>query len=189
MTHRSKQAKDRRVERTKSLVFEAFFEMVQSVRFDEIKTIHIIENAGIGKSTFYEHFSDKDDVLGQSLEGPLSAFAKALTGQGDSEQTAFILNHFWERRVFARVILQHPSRDIAQACLRRLIMEGSVEGRSSADKARARANASFLSAGFLDLLNEWLLGRLNLTTEDMIDMISNVSKRSSAHLPSCAKAD
>ena len=175
MSGTTKNEKDRRVKRTKLLVFEAFFQMVQSSRYDELKTIHIIEKSGIGKSTFYEHFAGKDDVLSKSLEYPMSVFASSLIGGGDHENTKGVLNHFWERRMFARVILQHPTRSVVDSCLRSLIVTELASEVTLNANSHNYAKACLLSSGFLSLLYEWLVGRLNLSVEDMLVHIAEFS--------------
>jgi len=165
MTGHDKNETDRRIKRTKALVFEAFFQMVQSCRYDGLKTKDLIQKAGVGRSTFYEHFGDKGDVLSQSLEYPMSIFASALTGKVDDENLLFILTHFWERRMFARIILQHPTRAVVDNCLRVLILKNL---RTVKDDD---AHASFLTSGYLSLLNDWLTGRINCDAKDMSEYI------------------
>lgn len=171
----AKNEQDRRVKRTKSQVFDAFFSMVQSLRYDEIKVIHIIKQSGVGKSTFYEHFNGKDDVLSQSLEHHLSVFASALIGEGDEEESLWMLNHFWERRVFGRVILQPPTRGVLDHCLRSLIMTKLDNQTTNLKKRDNYAKACLLSSGFLGLLNEWMLGRLDLSNQEMFNLIAKFS--------------
>ena len=166
MSSQNKNDDDRRVKRTKSLVFDAFFEMVQTSRYDELKTKDIIAKADIGRSTFYEHFLDKDDLLRQSLEYPMSIFAAALTGNENHNDLMFMLTHFWERRVFARVILRHPTREVVDDCLRELILS-NMRSVHLSKETDVHADACFLASGFLKFLNEWLVGRLSLTIEAM----------------------
>ena len=165
---------DRRVKRTKMLIFQAFFELVQSSKYYDLKTIHIIEKAGVGKSTFYEHFLNKDDVLQQSLENPMSIIANALFGNIENDKVSKVLSHFWERRVFARVILDHPTHEVVEKCLRKLIIIG-FDQTDSVNQNISSATASFLSSGFLSLLKEWLTGKVSLSVEDMTAIISRFS--------------
>ena len=176
MPSQNKNDDDRRVKRTKSLVFDAFFEMVQTSRYDELKTKDIIAKADIGRSTFYEHFLDKDDLLSQSLEYPMSIFAAALTGNDNYKDLLFMLTHFWERRVFARVILRHPTRDVVDSCLRELILS-NMRSVHRSNEADLHAHACFLTSGFLNLLNEWLVGRLSITAEGMSKYIRVYSSK------------
>ena len=175
MSSTSKNEHDRRVKRTKSDVFDAFFQMVQSSRYDELKVVDIIEKSGIGKSTFYEHFSGKDDVLSQSLEGPMSVFARALAGNGNRDTTRAILDHFWERRVLARVILQHPTRKVVDRCLQTLVMAQLNNTIPLNEHSHNHAKACLLACGFLSLLEEWLVGKIYLSTDQLLAHVDEFS--------------
>jgi len=168
----TKATEDRRSLRTKDLVFEAFFALVQARRYDEIKAGDIIERAGIGKSTFYEHFTDKDDVLSQSLIYPMGIIADAVTGTAGKEKLPFVLDHFWQRRRFARVILRHPTLRIAQDRLEVLLMTRLEKTHPERDDmALLAAKAKYISTGLLSVLHDWLTGKLSVETQDVVRWI------------------
>jgi AcrR family transcriptional regulator len=54
---------DRRSLRTRQLLSEALAELMMSRRYDSISVREITERANVGRSTFYAHFTDKDDLL------------------------------------------------------------------------------------------------------------------------------
>jgi AcrR family transcriptional regulator len=59
-----RQAKtDRRSLRTRHTLMQAMVELMRSKRFDAITVQEITDHANVGRSTFYAHFTDKDDLL------------------------------------------------------------------------------------------------------------------------------
>jgi AcrR family transcriptional regulator len=54
---------DRRSERTRQLLNAALIELMLEQRYDEITVQDIIDRANIGRSTFYAHYLDKEDLL------------------------------------------------------------------------------------------------------------------------------
>src|SRR5438046_3717676 len=54
---------DRRSERTRQLLNVALIELMLEQRYDEITVQDIIDRANIGRSTFYAHYLDKEDLL------------------------------------------------------------------------------------------------------------------------------
>jgi AcrR family transcriptional regulator len=62
----------------------------------------VIAEAGVGRSTFYEHFGSADELHLRALERPLAQLADAAAGTGDETALARILAHFWDNRARAR---------------------------------------------------------------------------------------
>ena len=54
---------DRRSQRTRQMLMAAMVELMRSKRYDAITVQEITDQANIGRSTFYAHFTDKDDLL------------------------------------------------------------------------------------------------------------------------------
>lgn len=60
---------DRRVEKTKQALFEALVELMIEKGYEAITIADVAERANVGRSTFYAHYADKDDLLQESLRG------------------------------------------------------------------------------------------------------------------------
>jgi AcrR family transcriptional regulator len=54
---------DRRVRRTRELLRGALVALMQEKPYDRITVQDILERADVGRSTFYAHFRDKDDLV------------------------------------------------------------------------------------------------------------------------------
>jgi len=58
---------DRRVQRTRNMLYEAFMEIMSEKGYEAITVQDIIDRANVGRSTFYFHFSDKEQLLLSSI--------------------------------------------------------------------------------------------------------------------------
>ena len=66
---------DRRVQRTRNMLFEAFMDLLLEKGYDAITVQDIIDGANVGRSTFYSHFTDKEHLLRDSID-QLKGFLK-----------------------------------------------------------------------------------------------------------------
>jgi AcrR family transcriptional regulator len=65
MTHSVLDGVDRRVQRTRKLLQDAFVEMTIAKGFSAVTVRDITEYAGVNRATFYRHYLDKFDLLDQ----------------------------------------------------------------------------------------------------------------------------
>lgn len=72
------QKADRRSQRTYRLVNAAFAELVVEKPYDEILVQDILDRAGIGRTTFYAHYFDKEDVLNTLIELELERLTRPI---------------------------------------------------------------------------------------------------------------
>ena len=56
---------DRRQRKTRQAIYDAFESLMEEEHYSQITVAQIIERADIGRSTFYDHFETKDDLLSQ----------------------------------------------------------------------------------------------------------------------------
>ena len=59
---------DRRAQRTRLALHRALIDLIGQRDYDAISVMDIAEAANVGRSTFYAHFTDKDDLLRSGTE-------------------------------------------------------------------------------------------------------------------------
>jgi AcrR family transcriptional regulator len=68
-----KRITDRRIQKTRSLLHEALASLIHERAYDSIAVKEILDRANVGRSTFYTHFRDKDELLVSGIHDMLSA--------------------------------------------------------------------------------------------------------------------
>jgi AcrR family transcriptional regulator len=148
---------DARVRRTRQALREAFFKLISTRPYDDFGVADIAGRAGVARSTFYEHFRGKDDLLLASLGDLLDVLAQCPQPGADPGRLDRVLCHFWDNRRLDRATFGGPARPrIARALALRV--ESNLGPAASVPAARLLARQ--ISEGMLGLLLAWLTGEL-----------------------------
>jgi AcrR family transcriptional regulator len=73
MTHGAERTPDRRVQKTRKLLHEALVSLLHEKNYDDIVVKEVLDRANVGRSTFYTHFRDKDDLLVSGIRDLLNS--------------------------------------------------------------------------------------------------------------------
>jgi AcrR family transcriptional regulator len=161
---------DRRIERTRALLHEALGSLVREKSYDRITIADVLERANVGRSTFYTHFRDKDDLLASSMRGLLSAaLSVQLPRSSDLHErmVAFsrpLFEHIEQHRRSARSSLGDRGRAILHERVRELLVEWIVADIDAHPGRRARHAprtppellARYVASTFVLVLHWWL---------------------------------
>lgn len=156
---------DRRVERTRSALERSFDGLFLAEGYASATPRRVADAADVGRSTFYEHFSGQEDLLGQRLTAVLRPLAEAAISPVVPAELKPTLDHFWSNRVITRALLAGRVRVVAMRALATLI-----EGRISASWSKEAPAlspalaAAQIAGGQLAMLEEWLSGRRRCAT-------------------------
>ena len=112
---------DRRIERTRNALMTAFVELVLSEGYETVTVDGVAARANVGRSTFYLHYTRKEDILKQSLTRPSSVLAILIGHDLAASALVPILNHFAEQRRTNRVFFVEPIRPLWVKCLAQMI--------------------------------------------------------------------
>jgi AcrR family transcriptional regulator len=168
--HASVNNLDMRSQKSWHKVRLALEELVLTKRYDEITTSEIIERAGVARSTFYEHFSNKEDILGKSLYPPLMVLAKCVNEDSNEESLRQILHHFWEHRSFCRLILTGAARKSVNRILIDALNDKIIDNLKKSNRKIIISTyhaAAQIGASQLTLMEIWLLGKAKSSDENL----------------------
>jgi AcrR family transcriptional regulator len=166
-----------RAQPAKAAVLRAFAELVGAKRYDEITVGEIIGRAGVSRSTFYEHFSGKSDLLTRSIAGPFKILADGVLSAGQAELVP-LLEHFWSNRGFARGVLLGSVRPRVATVLV-LEIENRLKRRAVGSSTRYRLPRRLiawqLTETMLGLITAWLTGEARCSATELSDGLSRSS--------------
>ena len=146
---------DRRVARTRAALIGAFNQLVLSRRQRKIRVADIVAEAGVGRSTFYDHYAGAEDIHMAALARPFAMLADAAAGRGDAERLAGLLAHFWENRQRARETLAGRLGDKTARLLAAMV-EDRLAAEDTALAIPVRLAARQLADAALAPIRGWL---------------------------------
>lgn len=114
---------DRRQQKTRQAIFQAFSSLLEVKRFETITVQEIIDAANIGRSTFYAHFETKDELLRALCTDIFHhVFAEQLPQEADHDYSAgstslelklaHVLYHLREHKLNLKGILSSESGEL-----------------------------------------------------------------------------
>ena len=75
---------DLRIKKTYRALFEAFTELLEEHRFEDVTVSMLCDRAMIRRTTFYKHFRDKNDYFTFYIDELMSGLPQKRTGKGSA---------------------------------------------------------------------------------------------------------
>ncbi len=167
---------DRRVTRTRRTLHHALLRLMLEKGYDAVTVEDICREADVGRSTFYAHFTNKDDLKRNGLDHHLRT--ALLAKQKEAKKTgnasfAFALpffEHAKEHIDLYRALVSKGGAPTTLAMMRQIITD--LMRREIADVAPRKggpreAMVQFLVGAFMSLLTWWLDSGAKLAPDEL----------------------
>lgn len=168
---------DKRSDRTREQIMSAFTSLVFRKGFENVSVREVVETGGVARSTFYEHFSGKEEVLCACTERFFASAADCVLYDDPPPQLVAALGHLWGNRrladgIFtgrAGVVLARHQADMLEKRLR-AIGPGALPG------APLRLAATALAALQLEMIESWLRGQYYCELAELAATLHRMSR-------------
>lgn len=162
---KQRRAPDLRIRRTRSRLGNALVALIQEKPVDKVTVREVLNRASVGRSTFYLHYRDMDDLFLSVLEDGLEMWTTALSKQQENSRRLAPVMEFFAHVASARKLYRalvdsgriHAFFDLAQGYfargIARRLKEMSLANLVQRD-LDARSHA--LAGNLLSLLKWWL---------------------------------
>jgi AcrR family transcriptional regulator len=152
---------DRRTVRTRAALIAAFNRLILARGFENISAAEIAEQANVGRSTLYQHFDGKDELLAKSASFLLADLATASVAPEFPPEMVRVCDHLWANRkladsVFSGTAQRAMAKELTDHIARRL---AGRRGDAAASPFPLPFVAAQLATAQIALLKEWLAGR------------------------------
>jgi AcrR family transcriptional regulator len=159
---------DARVRRTRDALGDALVALMQQKPFDTITIQDVLDRAHVSRSTFYSHYSDKDDLLMSDADEFFERISTALSAHGDKSDRVFPVQEFFTHladvQLFYKALVKsgrfQENMELARGHFARGIERRLSElPRGRSIPANERSAIAFTHAGALLSLLTWWLDR------------------------------
>ena len=175
MKHPQHDNRDRRVSRTVQALRSSLFELVQEKHYDSITVQDIIDRANVGRSTFYTHFRDKEDLFVGDWKNFLSMIAEHidLRHEGRIAPVAGLMTHLKDVHPYYRALVRSGKVDRRFSQGKEFLAE-KIEEKITASGQQLSVPpaivAHYLALQIFGLLKWWLDHNMPYTPEEMDKM-------------------
>jgi AcrR family transcriptional regulator len=171
---------DRRVRATRDNLGDALIALMHERPFETITVQHVLDRAKVSRSTFYSHYSDKNDLFLSDVEDFFEMMSTALIRHGDtSDRVAPVqefFSHVADMRPFivsmtasekVRDVMELGQGHFARAIDQRLASLPATRNLS----ATRRSALAHASAGSLFSLLNWWINHAGTSTPAQMDAL------------------
>ncbi len=161
-------AQDLRFIRTNQMLCDAFKNLLEKKKFEDITIQELCDQAYIRRATFYTHFIDKYDFFSYFIKQQRDIFSSSWNGdikKNKNEYFIFMNQKFIDFIVDNKAIIDHVTSSNAFPILLSLLSDLMYEtmvtefkkDSSLPEGTTPEIIAAFYSGGFIRILQKWIL--------------------------------
>ncbi len=155
---------DRRVLRSRDALGDALVSLMHEKHFENITVQEVLDRAGVGRSTFYAHYRDKNDLFVSDVEDFFEMCASLLKRNGASAQRLAPVREFFAhvreaRNFYTALVTSGKVNDVlalGRGFFARSIEEHLRGAGVQMDGTRRAAQAHALAGSLFSLLEWWI---------------------------------
>lgn len=179
---------DRRQQKTRQAIFSAFSKLLAKKNYNHITVQEIIDEANIGRSTFYAHFETKDELLHSICKEIFGhIFSDVLNAEEHhdfskenitlSDKLTHLLYHLKEQKNDTITILSGESSDLFLQYFKTYLKQLFAEHVPSAPPAVPRDfMLNHYASSFADAVKWWTDSRMKTSPEKVTEYYMTLTK-------------
>ncbi|OJX46543.1 TetR/AcrR family transcriptional regulator [Devosia sp. 66-22] len=149
---------DRRTQRTRQALHHALIELTLTKNYDEISVAEITDAANVGRSTFYAHFTDKDDLLRSGigyLRGMLIHGADGSKSDDPFAFSSFLTLHLGQQKSLYRAMMRSSAGTIVLDTIRETLCD-ILRRQLRRTEPSDETTVQFMVGAYLAVVTWWL---------------------------------
>lgn len=171
---------DRRVQRTRQILQQALIELTLEKDYDKITVQNIIDEANVGRSTFYTHYLDKDDLMESTAAKLREGLGRHFSISDNVEEAVLpslaLFQHTYQQQHLYKAMLGGRGIEIVTKAIQEGLDSHARAYLEQAERAGCRLTVpmevliTHLTGSLQTLLTWWLDNETPYTPEQMNEM-------------------
>lgn len=149
-------------------ILTAFREIVLESGYETVRVVDVVERSGVARSTFYEHFQSREDLLRDCVRGLFDLLAQIAAPSYEPARTAILLEHFAQNRALSKSLMKNPGTDALVDVLTRVIEDG-------AGPVVPEITARAVAGTHMAIISSWLDGKDTRTSDDLARVLRELT--------------
>ena len=176
--------KDRRVQKTRKFLHDALVSLIHEKSYESISVKEILDRANVGRSTFYMHFRDKDELLVSGMHDMLRSIHHAAPPSSANRYERVIwfslpiFDHVHQRRHLEEATIGTRGRAVIHEHLQKLLADLIADDIRKAFQNRLKTSeqipsdlvVQYVASTFILVLNWWVENRSPLAPKGAHDL-------------------
>lgn len=148
---------DRRVRKTQSAIYAAFASLIVERGYDAISVQQIIDEADVGRTTFYAHFKSKDDLLMFGFQRLRDDLQRQLNEARPNGRWSFLeplLEHARAHLGLYRALLSGNGGQLAERAFQAIVEE--LVASECKEEGHRHSDVGILVGGLIGGIKSWI---------------------------------
>ena len=173
---------DRRIQRTRRLLQQAMIDLIAEKGYEATSIQDITDRANVARTTFYLHYSDRDELLFSSVRDMIEELLSAK--QPGNEGTPASFEHIAEHADFYRAILGEQGSPAFISRLKDYVADAVRErmlSRITAPGEKPHLPLDFMThylvGAYVGVASWWLNNDMPYSTAEMAQMVNDLADK------------
>jgi AcrR family transcriptional regulator len=180
--------KDRRAKRSAETIYGALVKLMGEKPFADIKVTDLVEQAQLGRATFYRSFDVQEDVLRWRCDQMLdelipymARFAQSQPGAGGASLLKPLLRFFYLDSRIVELLIEAERTDILQVALQERFEHWGPRAVAlfSVPEEYVSYWLALRAASAVSVLVQWIKGGKRQAPDDLADGIAELARQTS----------
>lgn len=175
-------SEDRRVKRTKRILKECLYRLLEEKSLDEITVKELTEAADVNRSTFYFYYNDINDMMIQLQDEIFAVFEETVLQPSASFVTVDDFTNYCIRfllfckeyeNICKFVISNDPNNNLADKIRKSLLIKVPDSTKVFAEDDPKRYLTCFAMSAIWETILQWMYDGMKVKPEEMAKFLAN----------------